>query len=372
MNCESTGTVTALTLADYARLAQAGLDAGTWDFIDGGAGEERTLAANLKAFDRIRLLPRVLTGIDQPDVATQILGRTWMAPLAIAPMAYHTLAHPDGELATVRAAGVAGIPFIMSTFASRTFEDVAAAARGPVWLQVYCFRDRRLTEQLIERAERASFEALVLTVDAPRLGRRLRDLRNDFRLPPGIEPANLPGGDFSSPDAHALAEFDPSLDWTVVGWLRSVSSLPVLLKGILTAADACRAIEAGVDGIVISNHGGRQLDGVPATVEVLPEIAAAVAGRCPVLVDGGIRHGNDVLASIALGADAILLGRPVLHGLAVDGCRGVAQVLNVITDELTDAMTLTGTGSLADAGPELVRIEASAAMHLALSGRGRQ
>ncbi len=351
----------ALTLGDCAHLARARLDAGVWDFIAGGAGEERTLAANLEAFDQIRLLPRVLTGIGPPDVATRILGRAWSAPVAIAPMAYHTLAHPEGELATVRAAGSAGVPFVVSTFAGRTFEEIASAARSPVWLQVYCFRDRCVTQNLIERAERAGFEALVLTVDAPCLGRRLRDLRNGFRLPPGIEPANLTGDGFSSPGAHALAEFDSSLDWSVLSWLRSVSSLPVLLKGVLTASDALRAIDAGADGIVISNHGGRQMDGVPATVEVLPEIAAAVAGRCPVLLDGGIRRGRDVLASVALGADAVLLGRPVLHGLAVDGCSGVARVLGLLIDDLKDAMTLTGTGSVADAGAGLVQVPANAA-----------
>ncbi|MER5732113.1 aminotransferase class I/II-fold pyridoxal phosphate-dependent enzyme [Streptomyces sp. NPDC002138] len=326
-----------------------------WDFLAGGAGDERTLAANLEAFDRIKLRPRVLAGFGLPDIETKILGRTWGAPVAIAPMAYHTLADPLGEVATARAAGGAAVPLIVSTFAGRTFEDIAAAASGPLWLQVYCFRDRATTRALIERAEEAGFEALVLTVDAPRLGRRTRDLRNNFRLPPGIEPANLVGGGFSSPSAHALAEFDACLDWSVIEWLGSVSSLPVLVKGILTADDARAAMAAGVDGIVVSNHGGRQLDGAPSTLEVLPEIAAAVAGTCPVLVDGGIRRGSDVLAALALGADAALLGRPVLDGLALGQEQGVARVLDIITDGLTEAMMLTGTRSVADAGPELVQ-----------------
>jgi (S)-3,5-dihydroxyphenylglycine transaminase len=350
-----TASASMLTLADYETMAQQGIDPGVWDFLAGGAGEERTLAANLEAFDRTRLRPRVLTGLSVPDTGTLILGRTWPSPVGIAPMAYHVLAHPEGEVATARAAGSAGVPFVVSTFASRTFEDIAAAASGPLWLQVYCFRDRATTRRLIERAEQAGFEALVLTVDAPHLGRRLRDLRNDFRLPPGIGPANLVGTGFSSPSGHALTEFDPSLDWSVIEWLRSVSSLPVLVKGILTAPDARRAIAAGVDGIVVSNHGGRQLDGAPATLEVLPEIAAAVAGAVPVLLDGGIRRGGDVLASLALGADAVLLGRPVLHGLAVGQEKGVAHVLGIVTDELVEAMTLTGTRSVADAGPGLVR-----------------
>ncbi|MBT2400076.1 aminotransferase class I/II-fold pyridoxal phosphate-dependent enzyme [Streptomyces sp. ISL-100] len=354
----STTAGSPITLADYAAEARRGMDPAVWDFLEGGAGEERTLAANLEVFDRTRIRPRVLTGLGVPDTKTEILGRTWAAPLAVAPMAYHTLADPEGEVATARGAGAAGgVPLVVSTFASRTFEDIAAAAAGPLWLQVYCFRDRSTTRQLVERAERAGFEALVLTVDAPRLGRRLRDLRNDFRLPPGTGPANLSGTGFSSPSGHALAEFDSSLDWSVIEWLRSASSMPVLLKGILTATDARQAIDGGADGIVVSNHGGRQLDGAPATLEVLPEIAGAVAGACPVLLDGGIRRGADVLASLALGADAVLLGRPVLHGLAAGREEGVERVLGILTDELTEAMTLTGTRSVADAGPGLVQAQ---------------
>ncbi|MEU9860039.1 aminotransferase class I/II-fold pyridoxal phosphate-dependent enzyme [Streptomyces sp. NPDC047971] len=345
-----------VTLADYAAAARSAVDPDVWDFLEGGAGDERTLAANLAAFDRAQLRPRVLTGQGAPDTRTALLGRGWASPIAVAPMAYHTLAHPDGEVATARGAGAAGVPLVVSTFASRTFEEIAAEAAGPLWLQVYCFRDRATTRRLVERAERAGFEALVLTVDAPRLGRRLRDVRNGFRLPTGVEPANLdgPGTDFASPSAHAATEFEPALDWTVISWLRSVSSLPVLVKGILSPDDALRALSVGVDGIVVSNHGGRQLDGAPATLDVLPEIAAAVAGACPLLVDGGIRRGTDVLAALASGADGVLLGRPVLHGLAVAGARGVEDVLTLVTGELTEAMALTGTASVREAGPELV------------------
>jgi len=351
----------ALTLGDYELHARAAMTPEIWDFISGGAGEELTLAANLAAFEQVRLRPRVLSGTGRPDIATRILGRTWAAPVAVAPMAYHTLADPEGELATVQAAGAAGIPVVVSTFAGRTFEELAAAANAPLWLQVYCFRDRAVTRRLIERAEHAGFEALVLTVDSPHLGRRLRDVRNGFRLPPDVAPANLEpaehgGADFSSPAAHARAELDPSLDWQVVDWLRSITSLPVLLKGVLTAKDGLRTTEAGAAGIVVSNHGGRQLDGLPAALDVLPEIASAVAGRCPVILDGGIRRGRDVLASLALGADAVMLGRPVLHGLAVRQREGVAHVLDIIIDELMDAMTLTGVGSPAEAGPELVQL----------------
>nr|WP_071659794.1 aminotransferase class I/II-fold pyridoxal phosphate-dependent enzyme [Streptomyces humi] len=349
------------TPAEYAELARSALSPGTWDFIEGGAGQERTLAANVEAFDRVRLRPRVLTGAGRPDLGVRILGRDWAAPFAVTPVAYHTLVHEAGEVATARATGRAGVPLVVSTFAGRTFEDIAETASAPLWLQVYCFRDRAVTRALVERAERAGFEALVLTVDAPRLGRRLRDLRNGFRLPAGVLPANLPGERVSSPADHALTAFDDRLDWSSVDWLRSVSSLPVLVKGILTADDARRALAAGVDGIVVSNHGGRQLDGAPATLDVLPEVAAAVDHACPVFVDGGVRRGHDVLAALALGADAALLGRPVLHGLAVHGETGVGRVLDTLAEELTEAMTLTGTASVAQAGPHLVGAAAPAA-----------
>ncbi|MDV5143324.1 aminotransferase class I/II-fold pyridoxal phosphate-dependent enzyme [Streptomyces sp. SBC-4] len=343
-----------LTLADYAAAARPRFTPAVRDFLEGGAGDERTLAANTSAFDAVRLHPRVLAGHQEPDTTTRILGRDWAAPLGIAPMAYHTLAHPEGEIAAARGAGAAGVPLTVSTFAGRTFEDIAAAATSPLWLQVYCFRDRAVTRALIERAEQAGFEALVLTVDAPRLGRRLRDLRNGFELPEGIAPANLTGGGFDSPSAHALAEFDPALDWSVIDWMRGVSSLPLLLKGVLTAQDARRATAEGVQGIIVSNHGGRQLDGAPATLTALPAVAEAVGRACPVLLDGGVRRGTDVLAALALGADAVLLGRPALHGLAVAGADGVGHVLGIVRDELTEAMALTGTGTVADAGPALV------------------
>ncbi|MFM9607218.1 aminotransferase class I/II-fold pyridoxal phosphate-dependent enzyme [Streptomyces niveiscabiei] len=343
-----------LTLTDYAGRARTMLPGSVWDFIEGGAGEERTLAANRAAFDRVRLFPRALSGTDRPSLTATVLGRTWRTPLAVAPMAYHRLVHPAGEVATARAAGAAGVPLVVSTFASRTFEDIEAAAGGPLWLQVYCFRDRSLTRDLVARAESAGFEALVLTVDAPILGSRHRDLRNRFRLPKDIGPVNLPDGEYSSPGDHARAEFATALDWSVVEWLRGVSSLPVLVKGVLTASDARLALSSGAAGIVVSNHGGRQLDGAPATLEVLPEVAAAVAGACPVLLDSGVRRGTDVLAALASGADGVLVGRPVLHGLAVAREVGAQHVLDILASELADAMVLTGTPSADDVAPALL------------------
>ncbi|KAF0849415.1 alpha-hydroxy acid oxidase [Nocardia caishijiensis] len=345
-----------LTLSDFASSAEAVLAPEVWDFFEGGAGEERTLAANVDAFDRLWLRPLVLRGVGRPETATTILGRRWDAPVAVAPLAYQTLAHADGELATVRGiAAAADVPVVISTFAGRGIDELAGIG-GELWLQVYCLRERAITRRLIERAVDAGFAALVLTVDTPHMGRRLRDLRNGFRLPIGVRPANLTGADFANPAEHAKAEFDHGLDWSVVDWLRSVSPLPILLKGVMTDIDAVRAVDAGADGIIVSNHGGRQLDGVPATLAVLPEIADAVSGRVPVLLDGGIRRGRDVLAALALGADAVLLGRPILHGLAVDGSRGVTDVLRIVLDELTDAMALAGLRSIADVGPDLVRL----------------
>jgi (S)-3,5-dihydroxyphenylglycine transaminase len=345
-----------LTLSDVARLARQRLDPAVWDFIEGGAGHERTVAANLAAFDRVWLLPTVLAAAAAPRIGTTILGRRWAAPFGVAPMAYHTLLDPDGELATVRAAGAAGVPVVVSTFAGRTFEELGEAATAPLWLQVYCFRDRAITRDLVERAEGAGFEALVVTVDTPRLGRRLRDERNGFSLPPSVRPANLPDGDYSSPGAHALAELDPALDWSVIDWLRSVSARPVVVKGILTVADALKAVDAGVDGIVVSNHGGRQLDGAPPTLAVLPEIVTALAGKCIVLLDGGVRRGVDVLAALALGADSVLVGRPVLHGLATGAQAGVAQVLEILRAELIDAMSFAGIAAVDDADRNLIKV----------------
>ncbi|MFI6452830.1 aminotransferase class I/II-fold pyridoxal phosphate-dependent enzyme [Streptosporangium amethystogenes] len=343
------------TLADYAELARAALDPGTWDFICGGAGDERAVAANTAAFEAVRLAPRVLSGVDKIDLSVRLLGRSWAMPIAVAPMAHHTMAHPEGEVATVRAAGRLGVPVVVSTFAGCTFEELAAVATGPLWLQLYCFRDRGLTRDLIERATDAGFAGLVLTVDCPRLGRRPRDIRNAFRLPDHVRPMNLPASAaYSSTDVYARTDLDPALDWSVVDWLRSISPLPLLLKGILTPADALRGAETGADGIIVSNHGGRQLDAAPATLEALPAVADALDGRCPVLLDGGVRRGRDIAAALAHGADAVLVGRPVLYGLAVAGEDGAAGVLGLLADELTDVLLQTGRRSPADLDASLL------------------
>ncbi|MFI5916399.1 aminotransferase class I/II-fold pyridoxal phosphate-dependent enzyme [Dactylosporangium sp. NPDC051541] len=351
--------MTALTLADLAAEARRRLDPAVWDFIEGGAGAERTVAGNRAAFERAWLRPRVLAAPGPPRLETTVLGRRWPAPFGVAPLAYQTLAHPDGELATVRAAGPAGVPVVISTFAGRTLEELGAAATSPLWFQVYCFQAPDITEGLVRRAERAGFEALVVTADVPHLGRRLRDERNGFRLPPNIQPANLPDGDYASPAAHARAALDPGLDWAVIDRLHALSGLPILVKGVLTGADAERAVATGAAGVIVSNHGGRQLDGALPTLDALPEVAAAVGGRCAVLLDGGVRHGTDVLTACALGADAVLVGRPVLHGLAADGADGVSRMLRILREETADAMTLAGLGALDQAGADLVTTTAA-------------
>jgi len=343
------------TLADYAELARSTLDRGVWDFVAGGAGGEGAVTANTAAFEAVRLSPRVLSGVDKIDLSTRLLGGSWGMPVAVAPMAHHTMVHPDGEVATVRAANRFGVPVVVSTFAGRTFEELAEAATTQLWLQLYCFRDRGLTRDLVERAAAAGFGGVVLTVDCPKLARRPRDIRNGLRLPGHVRPVNLPDSeDYTSSDVYARSEMDPGLDWSIVEWLKSVASLPVLLKGILTAADAACAVRHEVDGIIVSNHGGRQLEAAPATLDALPGVAEAVGGRCPVLVDGGVRRGCDIAAALAYGADAVLVGRPVLHGLAVAGEEGASAVLDILANELTDVMLQTGRRNVAELDSSLL------------------
>ncbi|MEV5999254.1 alpha-hydroxy acid oxidase [Streptomyces griseomycini] len=337
-----------LTPDDFAEHARRELPADVWDFIAGGAGRERTLAANEAVFETVRLRPRALTGIEEPDTSVEVFGARWAAPLGIAPVAYHSLAHPDGETGTAAAAGRLGLPLVVSTFAGRTLEEVADAADAPLWLQLYCFRDAGTTFGLARRARDSGYQALVLTVDTPFTGRRLRDLRNGFTLPAHVTPANLTGpaaAGSATPGAHSRLAFDRSLDWSVVARLRDLSGLPVLAKGVLTARDAGAAVAAGVAGIIVSNHGGRQLDGVQASLEALPEVVSAVRGRCPVFLDGGIRSGADVLVALALGARAVFVGRPALYALAAGGSEGVHRMLTLLIAELADTMVLTGHAS---------------------------
>jgi len=341
------------SLADAAGRAAARLPAPIWDYIDGGSGAETALAANRAAFDAVRIAPRVLRGITDPDTTADLFGPARM-PVAVAPMAYQMMVHPDGELAVARAARAAGIPMAVPLLSSVPIEDLAGTG-ADLWFQLYWLRDRGRTSELIKRAEAAGCRALILTVDVSRQGRRLRDMRNAFTLPPAVtavhlaEPAGLAherhDGD-SAVAIHTAAMFDPSLSWTDLAWLRTQSDRPLLVKGILHPQDAIRAVAEGADGIVVSNHGGRQFDAAIPAIQALPAIRAAVDG--PLLLDSGVRSGLDVLRALALGAHGVLLGRPVLWGLA-GGYDGVAQVLGVVRDELADAMLQAGAGDVAEA-----------------------
>jgi 4-hydroxymandelate oxidase len=340
---------------DLAEQARALVAPEVWDYIDGGAGAERTLRANRTAFEGVRLRPRMLVDVSTCDTSTTLLGASLRSPIGVAPVAYHRLVHEEGETATVR--GAAGALCMVSFFSSRTIEEIAAEATGPLWLQLYWLRERATLVSLIGRAEAAGYGAIVLTADTPRVGRRLRDMRNGFALDPAIRAANLDDAlttqsyqrqaGQSAIATHAARTFDPSLTWADLEWLRGVTKLPIVVKGILTAEDAARAVESGVDALIVSNHGGRQLDGAPATLHALVEVSAAVHGACPVIMDGGVRGGGDVFAALALGADAVLIGRPVLWALAVAGAEGVGELLELLEEELTHTMALAGRPTLA-------------------------
>ncbi|WP_091349609.1 alpha-hydroxy acid oxidase [Micromonospora rhizosphaerae] len=337
------------SLAEFAGPARAALPPEVWDFINGGSGTETTLTANRAALDRVAVLPRVLTGVDRPRTDAPLLGRAQAMPVAVAPMAYQRLVHPDGEPALAAAAAAAGVPYVASTLSSTPIEEIAAAG-DQVWFQLYWLRERGMVADLLDRVHAAGCTALMVTVDVPILGRRLRDVRNGFALPPHVTAANLPGGrnDLAhqgTPGVSAVsagAVFAPALSWADLEWLRGRTPLPLLIKGILDPRDAVRAAEAGAAAVVVSNHGGRQLDGAPATVTVLPEVVAAVGERCEVLLDSGVRGGVDVLRALALGARGVLVGRPMLWALAAGGRAGAEAALALLAAELRDALTLTG------------------------------
>ncbi len=342
-------------LLELEDLARAKLPESVFDYIAGGAEDEVSLRWNREAYGRWALRPRVLTDVSRRDLSATVLGTRISMPVIVAPTAFHGLVHPEGEVATAKGAAAADTVFVASTISNRTLEDIAAAAAGPKWFQLYVYKDRTVTEDLVRRAVDAGYRALCLTVDTPLLGRREKDARNRFTLPPGLEIANLRGAGLEEiPDAErdsAFAKYvvdllDPSLTWRDVEWLKSTSGLPVVVKGIMTAEDAALAAEHGVDGVIVSNHGGRQLDSTLGTLDVLPEVVAAVKGRVDVYVDGGVRRGTDVLKAIALGARAVLVGRPILWGLAIGGAEGVRAVLEHLRTEFDVAMALAGQASV--------------------------
>lgn len=341
------------------------MESTAWDYYAGAAGDERTLAENVAAFGRIKLIPRVLVDVSRIDTSTTVLGQRISMPILLAPTAFNRLAHADGELAASRAAAGAGTMMVASTIATCTLEQIAEAAPGPRWFQLYVYKERAVTTELIARAEAAGYSAIVLTVDTPVLGRRERDARNNFALPPGMGILNFAGlrerlehaggwSPDSSFSAYVHNLFDASLTWASVEWLRKFTKLPILLKGILSPDDARMAVEAGASGIIVSNHGGRQLDDAMATIDALPRIVEAVKGRVEVLVDGGVRRGADVLKAVALGARAVLIGRPYLWGLAANGEQGVRHVLEILRAELELAMALSGRPTIASVDGSLI------------------
>lgn len=344
-----------ISLHDFERDAAEALTPMVHGYYAGGAGDEDTLRENRAAFGRTRLLPRVLRPVGVRTTATTVLGTPVSVPVLVAPMAFQRLAHPGGESATARGAGEAGTLMVASTLASSSLEEVARAATGPLWFQLYVYRDRDVTRRLVERAHAAGYRALVLTVDTPILGNREREVRTGFRLPDNLPIGNLvedghhllPGAEEASGLAlYAHRLLDPDLTWDDVAWLRSISPLPVVVKGVVHPEDARLAAEAGVAGIVVSNHGGRQLDGAVATLDALPGVAAVAAPRgIEVYLDGGVRRGVDVVRALALGARAVLVGRPVLWGLALEGADGVRRVLEILTDETGRALALCGVCS---------------------------
>ncbi|MEU8707516.1 alpha-hydroxy acid oxidase [Streptomyces sp. NPDC048565] len=337
-----------MTLRELHETARKSLDPVPYDYVAGGAGEERVLAENEQAFDRYRLLPRVLCGSEERDTAVDLPGAPRAAPVLVAPTAFHRLVHPDGELATARAAAAEGAVLVTGTAATTAVAEVVAAAREAapapaVWFQLYPHPRQEVTEALVRRAEEAGCTALVVTVDSPVFGRHTRDLRNGFTdLPPGYAAENMRDLPGAGPGALTDIPMSPAVRWPDFAGTVRGTPLPVLVKGVLHPDDAELAVEHGAAGVIVSNHGGRQCDAVPAAVDCLPAIVRAVAGRVPVIVDGGVRRGSDVAVAIALGAAAVGVGRPVVWGLAAEGEPGVRRVLSTLRDEYDHTLALCG------------------------------
>ena len=330
-----------LTIDEYEEMARAKLPRDVYDYYAGGAGAEWTLRDNVAAFDRWIFRPRVLVGVGERDTSTEVLGTGISFPVLVAPWAFQGLADAEGEVATARAAGRAGTIMVLSATSSHRLGDVAKASDAPKWFQLYVYRDRQFTKEMLRSAYELGFGAVVFTVDVPFLGKRERDLRNSLELPIDGRAQEL--------------DFDPAISWDDLAWIRDVAPVPLLIKGILTSEDARLAVEHGVEGIIVSNHGGRQLDGSLAALDALTEVVEAVQGRCEVLMDGGIRRGTDVLKALALGAKAVLVGRPIAWGLAAKGGQGVAEVLDILLHEFDLAMALAGCRFVSEIGRDLVR-----------------
>ncbi len=324
-----------LSLFDFQDEAQKHISHGAWARVMGGSADELTLRWNHEAYEHIRLKPRILVDVAKVDMRVKLFGSDLPFPIVLAPTGAQSFVYPDGDLASVRGAGAAGTAICISSSASQKVEDVAKAATGPVWFQLYVQRDRGFTKELVQRAEGAGCRVMCVTVDSPTFGARNREQRAASELPPRELP-NLKGRDY----------LDPTLSWKDIDWLRGFAKTPVVLKGVLNPDDAAIAVKAGVDGIIVSNHGARNLDTVPATIDALPLVAEKVEGRVPVLVDGGIRRGTDVIKALARGATAVQIGRPYLWGLGIAGSAGVARVVEVLRKEFEATMMLMGRPTL--------------------------
>ncbi|XP_041017955.1 peroxisomal (S)-2-hydroxy-acid oxidase GLO4-like [Juglans microcarpa x Juglans regia] len=347
---------------EFQELAREALPKMYYDFYAGGAEDQYTLKDNVEAFKRITIRPRVLVDVSRIDMSTTVLGYNISAPIMIAPTALHKFAHPEGEAATARAAAASKTIMILSTTSSCTVEEVASSCNAVRFFQLYVYKRRDIAAALVHRAEENGYKALVLTVDVPRLGRREADIKNKMIAPrlknlEGLLSIEVDSNSGSNLEAYAKETMDASLCWKDVEWLRSITNMPILIKGILTREDAIKAAEIGVAGIVVSNHGARQLDYSPATITVLEEVVHAVGGKIPVLFDGGVRRGTDVFKALALGAQAVLIGRPVVFGLAAKGEHGVKRVIQMLKDELELAMALSGCPSVKDITRSHVRTE---------------
>jgi 4-hydroxymandelate oxidase len=347
-----------ICLADFEPLAKTKMSAMAWEYVTAGAGDELTVRWNKEAYLRLRLKPRVLVDTSKLDTRVTLFGQEHAFPILLAPTAAQKLTHPEGELATARGARAAGTAMVLSSFSTTSLEDVAAVANGPLWFQLYAQTDHGFTRDLVQRAEAGGYRTLCLTVDTPVTGARNRETRADVKLPPLPNLEGLKGAGRRPVRTGSLEIFssvlDAALSWKDVEWLRSFAKVPLLLKGILNPEDADRAVKAGVAGIMVSNHGGRNLDTLPATIDALPQVADTVAGRVPVFVDGGIRRGTDVLKALALGANAVLIGRPYLYGLGAGGEQGVTNVLNILQREFEMAMVLTGRTNIASIDPSVI------------------
>jgi 4-hydroxymandelate oxidase len=356
-----TGPAASLKLDDFEPAARAVLPQGIYDYIAGGSEDEATLRGNREAFARYRFRFKILASADRPDLSHEVLGQSFTMPVHLAPTAIQRMAHPDGEAAAYRAASQAGIAYCLSTLSSLSIEDLAAAATGARWFQLYMHSERAVSTAFVERAVDAGYSAILLTVDLTRTGRRERDIRNGFSLPDGLSYANLESrrrgatADGADPFAQNVnANTHAALGWEDLEWLVAKTALPVLVKGVVRADDARRAVDAGARGLIVSNHGGRQLDYAIASLDALPEVIAAVRGEVPVLLDGGVRRGTDVLKALCLGASGVLIGRPYLYALAVGGVDGVRGMLEMLREEITLSMSLLGARGLSDLNQDLL------------------